>query len=581
MGVVLNMGMLIKEWFEKLSIKKRISLVFGLSTLLLLMCTIFISYQTMSNILTNKLHATFNSNLQQIRLSLENTIDDMNYVAQQIAFSGNISYWLEDYLTLPPSYERVIGYEEVKNEMNLITFSNPSIGLSLLYLKDSDEYLFYNHGVKEEFSIDQSPVLLRGYNMNTHGPHISMERHKDKYVLSTSRKLDVQFADDIYVYVESNLDLTADLLEVENVMNKADYIILDESRQVIYSENALFPVDSVFYSDSKGYGKQNGFYWFREGTQMGWSIVALIPISEYNKEMRQWVVLMIYITIIFVAISIFVSILLWKTLYKPLNGFRHEINLMGDSNFHSEIVDTKIPEFVDLIHRFRNMRTQIVQLIKEIERKERMRADLEVEKLKHQINPHFLMNTLDTAKWLAISGDKKELTGLLTSLNKLLYYNMGKLGVLSTLKEELDSMQQYLMLQKIRYDFDYKIVVKVPDYVLQSPIPRFILQPIVENSIYHGLVDEGEIMTCVILKDSMIIIEVCDNGRGMTEEKMVEILNNQSYEQTGNGMGIGLNYVKRIIERTYEDYAKLEIESTVGAGTIVRLKIPYIRGVRK
>src|SRR5699024_5332153 len=147
-------------------------------------------------------------------------------------------------------------------------------------------------------------------------------------------------------------------------------------------------------------------------------------------EVNQWMASMVYIAILFVLVSLIVGLLLWRTFYKPLNQFNYEIKLMRSNNFHSKIVKTKIPEFVDLIKQLRKMKRQIVHLIKEIERKEKKRADLEVEKLVHQINPHFLMNTLDTARWLAVLGDKKELTHLLTSLNKLLYYNMGKLGEL-------------------------------------------------------------------------------------------------------------------------------------------------------
>lgn len=200
----------------------------------------------MSNILTNKLHTTFNSNLQQIRLSLENTVDDLNYVAQQIAFSDNISFKLNDYLHTAQSYDRVKVYEDIKNELNVITFSNPGVGLSLLYLEGQQEYLFYNHGVKDEFSLKNGPVLTEGYNMNTYGPHISMERYKNKYVMSIVRKLDVNYANDIYIYLESNLDLTNDLLEVDNVMNNAEYILLDDLNKVIYSENDNLPLKSTF-----------------------------------------------------------------------------------------------------------------------------------------------------------------------------------------------------------------------------------------------------------------------------------------------------------------------------------------------
>lgn len=563
---------------EKISLKRRISLVFVFSTFLLLMFTVYFSYHSMSQILTNKLHDTFSSNLQQIRLSLENTVDDLNYVAQQISFSENIRFNLLDYLETEQSFEKVKLYEDIKNELNVITFSNPGIGLSLLYAEKEDEYLFLNHGVKEQFTLENGPILLEGYRMNTYGPHVSMERYKGKFVLSTVRQLNINYADNIYIYLESNLDLTKDLLNVDHVLNEANYLILDDSQHVIYSENNTYPLNSLFTGNEQGYGTSNGYYWFEENTESGWSIVSLVPISEYNKEMNQWMILMVYIIGLFLIISLIAALLLWKALYKPLNQFRHEIELMGDSNFHSEIVTTKIPEFVDLIKHFRNMRSQIASLIQKIEQKERKRADLEVEKLKHQINPHFLMNTLDTAKWLAISGEKEELTNLLTSLNKLLYYNMGKLGILSTLEEELESMKQYLMLQQIRYDFEFETTIHVSKEVLDSAIPRFILQPIVENALYHGLVDEGNIYISVASEDNRLRIEVKDDGRGMSEGKMKEMLHQPFPDQTQSGMGIGLNYVKRVMERTYGDFASMEMESEVGKGTTVRLWIPFIKG---
>lgn len=576
-------GVIVKEWyfkvisfFERLSLKNRISLMFGLSTFFLLMFTVLFSYQSMSSILTNKLHATFNSNLKQVKLSIENTVDNLNYVAQQIEFSEN--YKIDDFLHSETSYEKVKNHNEFRNELNVILFSNPGIGLFAMYLKDEGEYLFNSHGVKDQFSLKNGPILIEGYNTNVYGPHKSMERYKEKYVLSLTRKLKFDNNHEIYIYLESSLDLTSDLLEVDNVINDASYIILNNKNEVIYSENELFPIKSLFNTNARGDGEHNGFYWFQEETNRGWSVIALIPISKYNQEMNEWVILMIYITIIFILVSLTAALFLWKTIYKPLNEFHHEIMLMSNSNFHAKIITTNIPEFANLTNQFRHMKSQIANLIKEIEQKERIRADLEVEKLKHQINPHFLMNTLDTAKWLAKTGEKEEVVKLLSSLNKLLYYNMGKLGAMSTLEEELDSVKQYLILQQMRYDITSQTIIHVPPNVMHSPIPRFILQPIVENSINHGFVDDGEIIISVSLEENMILIEVKDDGRGMTQDKMNSILHEHSYHQSENGMGIGLNYVKRVMERAYGDFSKIEIQSVIGKGTKVSLWIPFIEG---
>src|SRR5690625_597208 len=565
--------------FESLSLKSRIALVFALSTFAPLLFSMIFSYLSMSNILTNKLHDTLNNNLHQIRLSLENKIDDLNYVSQQIVFSEDINFKLNLYLELEESYERLKNYNDIKKELNLITFSNPSIELSLLYNEDESKYMFNSEGVKEDFKLRNQPLLIKGYKLDNFGPHVSMKRYTNNYVLSTVGKFDVNPNDNIYLYLESNLDLTDGLFQLPmDSVNQIHYLILDDKRGITYSDNSQFPTHTKLTAgDQKGIASVDGHYWFEEMTERGWSIVALIPISQYNKEVNQWIAERVYISMLFVLISSIVGLLLWRTFYIPLNQFNNEIKLRRNNNFHSIVVKTNIPEFVDLIKQFRKMKRQIVHLIKEIERKEKKRADLEVEKLVHQINPHFLMNTLDTARWLAVLGDKKELKHLLTSLNKLLYYNMGKLGELSTLEEELNSLKQYLQLQQIRYDFKYVIDNQIPVELLQTSVPRFILQPLVENYIYHGMVDDGEIHIKVHYDLDRITLKVCDNGRGITKENIHNLLNETSIDHKKNGMGIGLNYVKRILEHTYDDRASIEIRSKLERGTSVIIKIPIIR----
>lgn len=564
-----------KDFLQTLTLKTRISLVFGLSTFVLLMFTVIISYVSMKNIITEKLHTTYESNLKQIMISFENRIADMNYVSQQISFSPTIRNNLLFYLEKESPFERLRHYGELKNELNNITLSNPNIGLSLLYIESENQMLFNSQGTREDFNILPEPVLIEGYKLNNYGPHISQERYKDEtYVLSTVRELDIHYQDNIYIYLESNTDFTQNLIEVEHSLNNTNYMIVNQEQKIIYSEIDAFHKNERFPLNQESFGKTEGYYWFSEPSKMGWNLIALVPIEEYDAAMNQWSLLMRYIVLLFVFISIFASLLLWRSFHKPLNEFRSEIRLMAKSDFQSEIIETKIPEFVELTNQFREMKSQIVKLIEDIELKERERSNLEIDKLMHQINPHFLMNTLDTAKWLAMSGDKQELSQLLTSLNKILYYNMGKLGQASSLREEIDSMEQYLKLQQIRYDFDYILHLDVPETVLSTSMPRFILQPLVENSIYHGLVDEGKISVEVKLDYKHIVINVIDNGRGMLPEKVNSILIDGSYDESKIGLGIGLNYVKRILTHTYGDLASIEVESEVNVGTAVILRIP-------
>ncbi|MNP11648.1 putative sensor-like histidine kinase [compost metagenome] len=234
---------------------------------------------------------------------------------------------------------------------------------------------------------------------------------------------------------------------------------------------------------------------------------------------------------------------------------------------------TQIPEFDFLLGEFSNMQHQIGDLFKEVQQKEKIRADLEVEKLLYQINPHFLMNTLDTVHWLAVMNGQGEIDKLVQSLNKLLYYNLGKLGQVSTMEEEIDALRQYLILQQIRYDFEFDVRITADEQVLQIPVPRFILQPLVENSLYHGLSDEGFIQMEVTCNTTLNIM-IQDNGAGMSEETIHKLLNNRVAEQQKVGMGIGLNYVHRMLKSQYGDQAQLVIESELGTGTSILLILP-------
>jgi two-component system sensor histidine kinase YesM len=559
----------ISNLLEQFTLKKRIVFIFAVGTLIPFVCTALISYNAMSSILSSKLDSGVRSNLENVKQSLESTIDNLNHVSQQLVIPGSVGGYLDTYLHTEQPYERAKYYQDIKTKLNEITFTNPDIGLTMYYSDEENNYLFNTFGVKNDFSIDRLPLLVNHFSIANFGPHISNELHSNRYVFSVLRKVDLPERDDIYVYIESDLKHTQNILQRDQTGEQDFHLILDNHGRIVYSEvDNLFQKDTYFEGGKSGKGLLNEYYWFKETSDQGWSIISLIPVAKYNEEKNQWVVQMIYLSIIFGVLSLIIAWLLWKMVYKPLQKFDKEINWMMQSDFQSETFRTRIPEFDYLLRQFRKMKNQISDLFKEVELKEKRRADLEVEKLLYQINPHFLMNTLDTANWLAVMNDQKDISQLVTSLNRLLYYNLGKAGQTSTIMEEVETLKQYLAIQKFRYDFD--------DEILNNPVPRFILQPLVENAIYHGLSDEGYIYVEVRNDNHKIQIEVNDNGAGISEEAIEKLLNQNQTKQQKDGMGIGLNYVKRMLENHYEGKAKLEIKSLVGKGTSVFLTLPIL-----
>ncbi|WP_407873115.1 sensor histidine kinase [Paenibacillus sp. P36] len=575
-----------KSWmYDYLTLKKRIFIIFLCSTLIPFICIVLISYYTIYSILTNKIQNGIQSNLKQVELSLESTISNLNHVSQQLAFAGSVGKKLDQMLSLPPSqtYERSQMISNLRDELSLVTFTNPNIGLTLYYFQKDNTYDLENVGVKDNFSPEKLPLLAEYSGISYYGPHISNNRFDNNFVFSAMRKVDLPMRDDVYVYIESGFHLTQNILNNDQFGGGNYHIFLDNNGRIAYTELPnSFVKDTIFpnFSSESTHGKQNEFIWFRQASNQGWSIVSVIPKADYNKEMNRWFLQILMFALIFLGISLLMAWLLWKMVYVPLNGFNREIKLMAQNRAQTLNVKTKIPEFDFLLNQFRQMREQIWELFAEVEHKEKRRVDLEVEKLLYQINPHFLMNTLDTVHWLALMNGQNEIDRLVSSLNKLLHYNLGKLGTASTINEEIEALKQYLTLQQIRYDFKFDVQMHVDEDVWSMPVPRFILQPLVENSLYHGLSDDGYIRVDVNLTNA-ILISIQDNGSGMSEETIQNLLHNPEIENKKVGMGIGLNYVKRMLESQYGDKAELRIQSVIGKGTTIFVTIPIMEGNRR
>lgn len=564
--------------YDYLTLKRRIIILFMFSTLTPFVIIGLISYYAIYSILTNKIQTGIQSNLKQVEQSLENTIGNLNHVSQQLAFEGTVGRKLDEYLSAATQYQRFELHEKLKEELRLITFTNPTIGLTFYYFGKDGTYDFENLGVRSGFSPEKLPLLAEYSSISYYGPHVSNNNSDNQYVLSALRKVELPGRDDVYVYIESGFRLTQNILSNNPFSEGVSHLILDNDGRIAYSETPdIFPMNARapdFLHTGKS-GTYNGHYWFKEKSNQGWSVITVIPKAIYNKEKNRWLAQILFFSFLFAAVSVLLGWLLWKMVYRPLNNFNREIKHMAQSRAQAfQPARTNIPEFDYMLNQFRLMKDQIWHLFEEVEQKEKRRVDLEVEKLLYQINPHFLMNSLDTVHWLAVMNGQNEIDRLVSSLNKLLYYNLGKLGQSSTIEEEIDALQQYLTLQQIRYDFQFDVRIQADAGVLKAPVPRFILQPLVENSLYHGLKDDGHIQVEVKYNGGMMEIGIRDNGAGMSEETIRQLLQPRETNTRKVGMGIGLNYVKRMIESQYGEQASLQIHSVQGEGTSITLRLP-------
>lgn len=200
----------------------------------------------------------------------------------------------------------------------------------------------------------------------------------------------------------------------------------------------------------------------------------------------------------------------------------------------------------------------------------------EFKALQAQINPHFLYNTLDMINWLSQSGKREEVSTAIQALSKFYKLTLNKGNTTVRLEDELIHVSLYVKLQNMRYNDKINFIVDIQDELLDYEMPKLILQPIVENSIQHGIFGkeskEGTIVITGWLEQEDLIFIVSDDGVGITGDKLDSILSGNGDSSTGSNIGI-YNTHKRL-QLFYDTQFGLSYQSTPGIGTEVTIRIP-------
>lgn len=568
------------------SLKSRLVTVLLLSSLIPLILVGSVSYYTIAFVMKNNVENGIQSNLRQVETSIENTFANLDYVSKQLAFEGNLASRVAAFREGSDNFDKYMFNTEIKDGVNLIINTNPNIGEVFYYFNKTDEKLFANFPVKgensekERFDVMNLPVLSNDMKGSYFGPHVSAKASHSDLVFSTIRKMDSYILDDCYVYAETNYKMVDSLLDSGNYPVKAFHLLTDSSGKIVYGGVGKdFPLGTKLALDSnlskvQEYGS---YYFFNAKSSQGWNIYAVVNKQYYDRAVNQWLLRFILFGSVSLLLSFLFAILIWSMVYRPLRNINKEIMLMSENKFSSRLKPTRIFEFDELLNKFGYMREKVVDLLNEVERKEKLKSQLELEKLMYQINPHFLHNSLNCVQWLARANGQTEIVRLVALLTKVLHYNLGKEGGTVSVGDEIDALRSYVELQKIRYDYQFEVRIHAEEEALTARVPRFIMQPLVENAIYHGLNgEEGLVCVEVTCVEGNVRISVKDNGVGMDEKEIGKILDEDMGENKKAGMGIGLSYVNKMIKVYYGDKARMFINSKPGNGTEFIIEIPYV-----
>jgi two-component system sensor histidine kinase YesM len=264
---------------------------------------------------------------------------------------------------------------------------------------------------------------------------------------------------------------------------------------------------------------------------------------------------------------------------KPLNRLYKSMMKFKNGDFEQRIEVTNYDEIGEVTQCFNEMVTEIKELIDTNYVMVLRERQSELDALQAQINPHFLYNALDSLYWQALNTGSEKLAEDIYSLSQLFRLVLSQGQSMIPIAKEKDLIYHYLQIQKMRFEKKLNFTIDMDEAILEYKIPKLIMQPFVENAIVHGLEHTGAQGLIEIKghqKDGYIILEVKDNGIGMTQEQLKEVFEKEENKEYSS-QRIGRYAIKNIKERLnlkYHDNFELKIQSKVGVGTTVTMILP-------
>jgi Predicted signal transduction protein with a C-terminal ATPase domain len=310
-----------------------------------------------------------------------------------------------------------------------------------------------------------------------------------------------------------------------------------------------------------------------------WYVVSTIPYSYLNLESRKIRNRIIIMGICCFLLAVLLSVIFTKSIAEPMNKLIKAMHKVKTGDFSIRVIDNHQDEIAEVSRNFNTMIAEIANLLEDIKNKETQKRNAELKALQAQINPHFLSNVLNTAKMLAGAQKAENLESLLTSLIQLLHVSMGKEEEFITVRKEIEYLKNYLNIQEFRYYHKYQVSFEIEPEIYENKLPKFLLQPILENSIIHGIgpkKGQGVIVVKGFTYEGKMLFTITDDGIGMTPETIAKIFQEQRIS-ADRFCGIGIQNVQERIRLYFGNEYGLRIESSSKHYTVVEITLPIIR----
>jgi two-component system sensor histidine kinase YesM len=586
---------------RKFSLKVRLLSVLLPATILIVFSVYMMSERMVSSIMQQQAAERTLQMLEQIERSITQDIKKYSYTAASICNDQELQ---ELFIQV---YKGTTRYDtRLKIRQRLDGYFNYSDRvLSVIFIFKNDN--MYNYLLPPSNRVSEikkmpwyQKSLKSGSNLTILGKsdNLSITPYSS-YMFSMAYRPEENYIDSgVEMVYFALVDRTFENIYKSYELNKVGQIaILDNTGSVIGTQDGTNKYDTLFrmlwhenlfnspYGYFKSGEKNTELVTYYKSVFTGWTLTHIISSETLDQNVDRITRTIMFMSIAVMLILAGITFLLVGKVTKPLEKLTVQMrNFCGrDTDIIIENIRTS-DECMQLTSFFNKMADEISRLIEDVERTEKRRARAEITALQYQISPHFILNTLNAIRTMAvITGSDPRVKEMLSSFSGIINGCLSDISSKHTLFSEKEYLTNYLYIMKIRYGAVWTAEIDFPEKLYDAKILKFLLQPLVENCILHGLsnqMDNGRIRISACEENNLLLIEVWDNGIGMKKEQIESILNGEYHKSSGfNRIGI-YNVFQRIKLNYPDDIYGAGIESD-NDGTRIILTLPLTYEIDK
>lgn len=366
------------------------------------------------------------------------------------------------------------------------------------------------------------------------------------------------------------------------VLDKTGGLLYHPKQQLIASGRYEEPIDVLMTYRDGVYSEK-----FRGNTMeigiktvgyTGWRIISNTFPEAIGLNRQKSQLFFVFLFIFFLTGLLWIHSLVSDKVSLPIRRLEEAVSKVEKGNLDTPIAIEGFYEVRHLGQSVQSMSIKIKELMEDVVREHENKRKSELDVLQSQINPHFLYNTLDIIVWMIENEEKEDAAKVVTALARFFRISLSKGKTMITLEEELEHVYHYLTIQQLRYRHKFAYDIKISDGVKSLYTLKLIVQPLVENAIYHGMIyadGEGRISIEAYEEEEKVCISINDNGLGMTEEKVDQLLKG-TLPSSKKGSGIGVKNVNQRLKLYFGEAYGIAIDSELDRGTKVIVTLPRI-----